>query len=647
MTVTAAHRRVVRPVPAGDAAPTTVRVALYTRKSSEKGMEQAFNSIDAQRQMLQEYVARHAEAGWVALPDRYDDGGFTGGNTKRPAFQRLLADILAGRIDKVAVYRLDRLSRSTGDFDSILQTFRDHGIEAVSPNERIEHATAGDRLNVGIRMQVSQFEREVAAERIRDKMRAARGQGLWQGGRPILGFDVIAKRLVVNEIEAGDVRAIFEAYLRTKSIVTTLGELGRRGIRNKSWTTQKGRTVEGRAFDANTLRNLLGNVLYAGQIHAGDAVVPGQQPAVVPAESWDAVQALLDEARTTRTRERQPTGALLQGLLRCARCDGTMVPHYTVKNSRRYASYVCSTMKRRGVTACQGSRAPLGPMEAFVVERVRELSRDPDLVQRILAAAGPELATRCAEVAQDVRRAGVELKRARAAGDPGEMAARRSEELREESAALKHCTIDENELRDALVSIDAVWDALFSAERSRLLHLLIAGIVYDAEAERAVITVRTADGETTVAHDVAFRRREGSALVAVARHKALHAADVAAAPPAAAPDDAASSAATDAYPTARLLALAHRIERLVDAGELRDYREAAVRFGISHARMSQITGMLLLAPSIQAAILLGRVDATEGGLRRLVAMPDWSAQSAAAVPEARFRARLSTLAPAV
>jgi len=622
MTTTSAHRRAPRlPPPPG--APTTVRVALYTRKSSEKGMEQAFNSIDAQRQMLEQYVTRHSEQGWVALAARYDDGGFTGGNTNRPAFQRLLADIEAGRIDKVAVYRLDRLSRSTGDFVSILETFRRHGIEAVSPSERIEHATASDRLNVGIRMQVSQFEREVAAERIRDKMRAARGQGLWQGGRPVLGFDVVHKKLVVNEVEAGDVCAIFETYLRTKSLVATLADLDRRDIRNKSWTTLKGRAVAGSPFDANGLRHLLGNVLYAGQIRAGDEVVDGEQPAIVPPETWEAVQVLLHAGRVERRHERQPTGALLQGLMRCGRCGGAMVAHYAVKKSRRYASYVCALQKRRGWGACPGNRAPLGPMEAFVIERVRELSRDPELVARVVATAGPDLDVRRGELVQDVRRAGVDLKRARDGGERDAIAAaaKRSEELHAESAALKDCTIDEGELRAALESFDLVWAELFPAERSRLLHLLIAGIVYDASTERVVITLRTADGEATVTHNVTFRRREGSALVERKRPV----------PPTCAAADAPATEASppaEAHPTARLLALAHRIERLVATGEFRDYREAAARFGISHARMSQVTGMLLLAPAIQADILLGRVATTEGGLRKACGLTNWIEQVA-------------------
>jgi site-specific DNA recombinase len=477
-------RRVHRPaVPVS--VPRPMRVALYTRKSSEKGLDQAFNSIDAQRQMLEEFVARHADQGWVALPERYDDGGFTGGNTNRPAFQRLLADIEAGRIDKVAVYRLDRLSRSTGDFVGILQTFSKYGIEAVSPNERIEHATAGDRLTLGMRMQVSQYEREIAAERIRDKMRAARRQGHWQGGRPVLGYDVVAKKLIVNEAEAGHVRAIFESFLRTGSIVATLADLDRRGIRNKSWTTQRGRVVTGSAFDSNSLRKLLGQVVYIGKLHAGKEIVGGDQPAIVPQETWDAAQALLGGDETGRSWERKPSGALLQGLLRCAACGGGMVAHYTLKGTRRYGAYVCGTQRRRGRAACPGSRAPLGDMETFVVEKIRAIGRDPALVAETVAAAGPERTTRLGELRLDLRRAEAEN-------------SERVPELRAELAALKGCVIDAD-LAAALASFDAVWDALFPAERARILHLLIERIVFDASTGTVSITYR-AGGVAELAH---------------------------------------------------------------------------------------------------------------------------------------------------
>jgi len=468
-------RRARRPV--ADTGARPMRVAIYARKSTEKGMEQEFNSIDNQIAACHAYIASQGQ-GWVALPEAYSDPGFSGGTLNRPAMRRLLEDVEAGRIDIVLAYRMDRLSRRQLDMLNVLDLFERHRVQFISVTEPFTTATPIGRAMISLLGVFAQMERETIAERIRDKMSASRRRGLWQGGRPLLGYDVVAKKLVVNEAEAGHVRAIFETFLRTKSLVATLADLDRRGIRNKSWTTQQGRAVTGSAFDANTLRSLLGNVVYLGMLRAGTEVVDGDQDAVVAQATWDAVQTLLAASRPTgRSRERKPSGALLQGLLRCATCGGGMVAHYALKGTRRYGAYVCATQKRRGRSACRGSRAPLGDMEEFVVARIRETAQDPALVAQVVAAAGPERTSRLAELRQDLRRAEAE--------NSGSVA-----ELRAELAALKALTIDEADLVAALASFDAIWDALFPAERSRVLHLLIDRIVYDAANEQVAITYR-------------------------------------------------------------------------------------------------------------------------------------------------------------
>ncbi|HEX5011116.1 MAG TPA: recombinase family protein [Planctomycetota bacterium] len=509
MTATSVHRR-SRVTQVEVPAISAVRVALYTRKSTEKGLDQAFNSIDAQREMLEGFVAGRAAEGWTALPARYDDGGYSGGNTNRPGLQRLQQDIGAGLVDKVAVYRLDRLSRHTGDFVALMDFFRRHRIEVVSPNERVEQATASDRLTLGVRMQVSQFEREIAAERIRDKMRAARAKGLWQGGRPVLGYDVVAKKLVVNPAEAADVRAVFGTYARTTSIVATLAELERRGIRLKSWTTQRGRRNEGRRFRDHSLRTLLANPLYVGRLYAGDEVVDAQHEAIVPRELWDEVQALLALGQREQA-PRRAWGALLTGVIHCAVCGSAMVPSYCKKGDTRYGYYVCQSIKARGAAGCPGSRISQATVEAEVVERIRAMAREPALLDESVRAARAEVEARRRELAADAQRAGTEAARlqgqiddlvARGADVPEvrrrldalreahDAATERATAAKDEAAGLR-APLDEGELCRAIESF-AAWNALFPDERARLVRLVVARVV--ADGRTGDITIKSSKG---------------------------------------------------------------------------------------------------------------------------------------------------------
>jgi site-specific DNA recombinase len=481
MSISEVRRARRHPTPTTE--PRALRVAIYARKSTEKGLEQEFNSIDNQIVACRAYIASQGQD-WVALPEPYTDPGYSGATLDRPDMGRLLADVEADQIDIVLAYRMDRVSRRQLDMLTVLDLFEQHEVRFISVTEPFTTATPIGRAMISLLGVFAQMERETITERVRDKMRAARRLGRWQGGRPLLGYDVVAKKLVVNEVEADDVRTIFDIYLRTTSLVATMEELTRRGIRNKSWTTLTNRVVQGRVFDANGLRRLLGNVVYAGKLRAGDEVADGEQPAIVPQPTWDAAQGLLADVRTARSRERKPSGALLQGLLRCAGCGGGMVAHYTQKGARRYGAYVCATQKRRGKAACRGSRAPLGGMENFVVGRIRAIGRDPALIAEAVGAAATELVARREELTQDLRRAEAEVRRGQAG------ATERAADLRAALTALKARTINEADLRAALASFDAIWDALFAAERSRVLHLLLDRVVYDARAETAHITFR-------------------------------------------------------------------------------------------------------------------------------------------------------------
>lgn len=245
-----------------------VRCAIYTRKSTDEGLDQEFNSLDAQRESAEAYITSQKHEGWACLPDRYDDGGYTGGNMDRPAFQRLLKDIEAGRIDCIVVYKVDRLSRSLLDFARIMEIFELHRVSFVSVTQQFNTTTSMGRLTLNILLSFAQFEREIISERIRDKVAATRRKGKWSGGRPILGYDVAPEggRLLVNEDEAVWVRGIFELYLEREALIATIKELDVRGWTNKRWTTKKGQETGGKPFTKNNLYRLLTNVLYTGKI---------------------------------------------------------------------------------------------------------------------------------------------------------------------------------------------------------------------------------------------------------------------------------------------------------------------------------------------------------------------------------------------
>ena len=487
---------------------TSTRVAIYTRKSVDKGDSGEFGSIEAQRAAVEGYVASQREQGWVALPTAYDDLGESGANMNRPAFQRLLADVEAGHVDLVAVYRLDRLSRSQRDFLELMDFLESHGVTFVSVTERFDTTTPMGRFALGITIQVAQLERETTALRVRDKVLASRKKGMWTGGVPVLGLDSVDGKLVVNEPEAEQVREAYRLYLDLGSLRETVAELTRRGITTKSWTTNTGRLRVGASFTKNSLRTLLTSPLYVGQIAAGDELVDGQHDAIVPVETWDAVQAQLAAHRRIK-RAPTKTGALLQGLIKCGVCGASMSPHGTQRHGRTYLSYVCRTAIQQGAQACPGSRATAHQMDAFVVAQIRALGADPALQAETVAVAGTVRKQRLAELRAAERQAKADAHRLAAErealqGHDGPDVARRVAEIddahqratdalaaaQDEARALSAATLRKADLRAALESFMPVWDALFPAERRRVLHLIIERVVYDAAAGELSIDYR-------------------------------------------------------------------------------------------------------------------------------------------------------------
>ena len=319
-----------------------LRCAIYTRKSTEEGLEQNFNTLHAQRESAEAYIASQRQAGWVALEQHYDDGGFSGASLERPALKRLLEEIATGTIDCIVVYKVDRLSRSLLDFARLISLFDERGVTFVSVTQDFNTTTSLGRLTLNILLSFAQFERELISERTRDKLGAARRKGKWIGGIPVLGYDVDPKggRLNVNQAEAERVREIFGIAEQTGSLAATLQEINARGFTTKDWTSREGIRHAGRPFPKGILRALLGNVLYKGSIRHKETVYPGEQEALVGEQLWERVnERLLHNARHQTGQKHLKQKALLAGLLYCGQCGSLLTPTFTRRRVHRY--YVC------------------------------------------------------------------------------------------------------------------------------------------------------------------------------------------------------------------------------------------------------------------------------------------------------------------
>jgi site-specific DNA recombinase len=387
-----------------------VRCAVYTRKSSEEGLEQEFNSLQAQREACEAFINSQRHEGWVCLPACYDDGGFSGATMDRPALQRLLADITAGRIDTVVVYKIDRLTRSLTDFAKIVEILDARGASFVSVTQQFNTTTSMGRLTLNVLLSFAQFEREVIGERIRDKIAASKKKGMWMGGVPPLGYRVEDRKLVIADSEAEIVRAIFRRYAELGSVRRLKEELGARGIKSKSWTSVSGRMIGGKPFSRGALYLILQNRTYLGEIiHKGQSH-PGEHPPIIDQPLWDAVQAqpaANTAERNSGGRTRQPS--LLAGLLFDA--DGSpMTPSHAGKQSTRYRYYVSRPLITKDPTETStGMRLPAVEIERLIISRLRQWLLDPGSIYQATQLTGPPAQRRLVARAADVGNSWPEL----------------------------------------------------------------------------------------------------------------------------------------------------------------------------------------------------------------------------------------------
>jgi DNA invertase Pin-like site-specific DNA recombinase len=385
-----------------------VRCAIYTRKSSEEGLEQDFNSLDAQREACEAFIKSQKHEGWLCLPDMYDDGGISGATMGRPSLKRLLAAIEAHRVDAVVVYKVDRLTRSLGDFAKIVEVFDRQHVSFVSVTQQFNTTSSMGRLTLNMLLSFAQFEREVTGERIRDKIAASKKKGMWMGGLPPLGYDVRDRKLVVNQREAETVRSIYRGYVAIGSVRELKEELDRKRIVSKDRLDKFGRKSGGKPLSRGAIYLMLQNRIYRGEIVHKEASYPGQHPAIIDQPLWEEVQQKLASNRIDRvTGSEAAQPSLLAGLI----FDGTgerMTPSHSNKKGTRYRYYVSQglVMGRRR-NAPDGRRVPASDLEVLVEDRLRQFLSNQAEIYDAIAAHVPDVKETSRIVARAAELAGL------------------------------------------------------------------------------------------------------------------------------------------------------------------------------------------------------------------------------------------------
>ncbi len=409
-----------------------MRCAVYTRKSSEEGLDQEYNSIDAQRDAGHAYIASQRAEGWIPVADDYDDPAFSGGNMERPGLKRLMADIEAGKIDVVVIYKIDRLTRSLADFSKMVEVFERQGVSFVSVTQQFNTTTSMGRLMLNVLLSFAQFEREVTGERIRDKIAASKRKGMWMGGVPPLGYDVENRRLIPNPQEAKLIRHIFTRFVELGSSTKLVKELKLDGVTSKAWTTQDGKVREGKPIDKGLVYKLLGNRTYLGELRHKEQWYQAEHLPIVDQPVWDSVHAILaTNGRSRANATRATTPFLLKGIV--FGHDGrALTPWHSTKKTtgKRYRYYLPMRDLKEHAGASGLPRMPAAELESAVLDQLRNILRAPNLLSDLVPQAKKL--------------------------DP---------------------TLDEAKVTVAMTRLDLIWDQLFPAEQTRIVKMLIEKVI--------------------------------------------------------------------------------------------------------------------------------------------------------------------------
>jgi site-specific DNA recombinase len=527
VATTRRHRgSVERPARPGGQAPETkvVRAAIYCRKSTDENLHSDFNSLDAQREACQAFITSLKSEGWVALEQTYEDAAVSGGTVDRPALQRLMDDIRHGKVDAIVVVKLDRLSRSLSQFLHLMEFFEEHKIAFCAVTQQINTASSAGRLLVNVLMSFAQFEREIGSERTREKIQAARKKGRFTGGHPPLGYDLdrTSHQLVVNSDEANQVRELYRLYLERQSLIAVVQEVNGRGWTKKSWQNAKGIYRNGRPFDKVHVQRILTNPLYVGRVTLHGDVYTGLQEAIVDEETYKQAQDLLVHNRNGQKpgpETRNKHGALLRGLIKCSICGSAMGHTYTKKGNRLYRFYTCTTRVKQGKGACSTPSFTAADIEAFVVEQIRRVGKDPELAQEVFAEAVQQREDALARLRserdrlikqkiqrdEEARRLTTMLAQPsredlRPGGDSDTLLRRITEcesqagtitarlvELEREIGSHQGASLNLDHLKATLAEFDGIWDVLLPHERALLIHSLIAQVVCSPDSEVQVV----------------------------------------------------------------------------------------------------------------------------------------------------------------
>ena len=482
-----------------------VRCAIYTRKSTEEGLEQEFNSLDAQRESGEAFIVSQRHEGWTVAPQRYDDGGFSGGNMERPALERLLEDVENHRVDCVVVYKVDRLSRSLLDFAKIIETFDHNGVSFVSVTQQFSTTTSMGRLTLNILLSFAQFEREIIGERIRDKVAAAKRKGKFTGGTPPLGYDVDPEktRLVVNPEEAKLVRHIFKRFAEIGSPLTIADELNKKGITTKAWMTKNGVFREGKPWHKTHIYRALYNRTYLGEVTHKDKTYPGEHEAIVTKDLWQRAHAVIEDNKRHRSQHvRAKAPALLKGLIRCGACDTAMSPVSTGTAHRNYRYYTCGRASKTGHSNCPVKSVPAGDMEGAVIQQLRAMFKSPEMIAQTyqatrgleaeelerLRSERTELEARLAELKQAASRlldSGASdsetTDEIRRTNEKFVDTQRRFRDIDEEIHGMQARLVSERDVAESLRRLDPIWDELFPLEQSRIVQLLVERVTVNVD----------------------------------------------------------------------------------------------------------------------------------------------------------------------
>ncbi|MCL2726671.1 MAG: recombinase family protein [Polyangiaceae bacterium] len=476
--------------------PQTKRAAIYTRKSTTIGLEQEFNSLDAQREACLAYIQR--QQGWTLVDERYDDGGFTGANIDRPAFQRLMADVEAAKVDVIVVYKVDRLSRSLRDFVKVMERLNAAGASFVSITQNFSTADAMGRLTMNMLMSFAEFEREMISERTRDKIAASRRKGKWTGGPVPFGYSMKDKKLYVNEAEALIVREAFALFLTHRQMAVVARELNKRALLPRR---PKRTTKRSALWTKDSIARVLRSPLYAGLITYGDERYTGEHPPLINETTYQQAQRILADT----TRELRITGTnpdyVLRGLLRCGLCGEAMSPGSTKKKSgKTYRFYRCTTRDKYGKDKCPAKPLPAHAIEDFVVARITEATVDGTLAERIhvklseriakertvlvdirkaLAAQVAEASIVVSKLTEEVLRLdgrARELVEAKLCVEANRLADAESKlrKLENDAQNIKDC--DKEWFVEALRNFRKVWSDMTPENQGRLLRALIAHV---------------------------------------------------------------------------------------------------------------------------------------------------------------------------